>query len=169
MDLGVGVLICRGRLWRINPHIFFKEKCSNMLMFRHHWNRRDIIFFRTSEMVYVNVSEFSSPQTHSQPSPNKRTIPTSGAERVIWTEADCHGMTNDGWLQFNYTLRVSLFCGWLAINEAFQYRTQSVEFWQYIFVIFQTQILCVCERTLTISLSPLLLFYAHIYCFIRRL
>lgn len=47
-------------------------------------------------MVCVNGAKFSFQQTHGGPSPNKEAIPTSGAERAIWTEADCHGMTNDG-------------------------------------------------------------------------
>lgn len=105
----------------------------------------DITLCNTSKLVYVNRTT-SSLNRHSQCSTSTQTIPTSGAVRVIWTEAERHGMTNDWWLQFNYTLRVSLICGWLERNEAFQYSSQSEELWQYIFVIFQ--ILHDGERTL---------------------
>lgn len=41
-----------------------------------------VSYFSTLEMVYINGAKMSDF--------------TAGAEGVIWTEANCHGMTNDG-------------------------------------------------------------------------
>lgn len=120
--------------------------------------------FGTSQTVYVNAVKFSPKHTSRPPLRNQH----------LWSREGYldRGMTNDGWFQFNYTLRVSLICGWVERNEAFQYRTQPVELRRYIFVIFQTQIWRVCERTvLLLSAHPFVVFILciHRHCFSSRL
>lgn len=141
--LGIDLLTCS--VWAvINKPAQFLENVKICLKYKGYCP-----FFRTSQSLNEASQQLTSPP------PTNPLFPPLEQRGVVWTEADCHGMTNDGWLQFNYTLRVSLICAWVEINEAFHYRTQLAELWRFIFVIFQMQNWCVWGRTLlSLSLHP---------------
>lgn len=123
-----------------------------------------LLSFSDITNALLNWAKFSTKHTPSQSSSSKLAAPISRAERVIWTEADCHGMTNDGWLQFNYTQGITYL--WLARNKW----SFSIPFTVcgitaiYLCHFFFIQIWCVCEKThtLTISVSPTGIYNAHI-------